>query len=156
MTYLALKLVLISSARKKQEACKRAIESYAKESTLKREFLQQDVLRKWTQPAINAFFRYCFSRHVILEMNTTINYVALSGSKESVNEAEIEYNREQVRQSEQARLAVIAQDIVWAYQVDEKNWEKYPRELNVRIEDAHASKMTSVSASVSRIILMSN
>ena len=94
MAYLELKLVLISSARNKQEECKRAIESHVKESTLKREFVQQDVLRKWTQPAINAFYRYCFNRRVIVEMDTLINYLGLFGSKEYVTEAENEYNRE--------------------------------------------------------------
>ena len=156
MTYLALKLVLISSARNKQEGCKRAIESYVKESTMKREFFQQDVLKKWTQPAIYGFYRYCVNRRVILEMDTTINYFALSGSTQSVSEAENEYNREQVRQSEQARLAVIARDIVWAYQVDEKNWEKYSCELNARIEDAHASEVKSVSAGMFQIASVSN
>ena len=53
-----------------------------------------------------------------------------------------------MRQSEQTRLAVIARDIIWAYQIDEKNWEKYSREVKIRIEDAHASKLTKVSTNV--------
>lgn len=156
MTHLALKLVLISSARNKQEECKRAIESHVKESTLKREFLQQDVLRKWTRPAIDNFYRYCLNRRVIVEMNTIINYFALVGSKESVTEAENEYNREQVRQSEQARLAVIARDIIWTYRNNERNWEMYSRELNAQIEDAHASRLAKVSANELRILRVIN
>jgi hypothetical protein len=143
--YLVLNLVLISWSRDNQKECKRAIESYVKESTLKREFFQQDVLRKWTQSAIDVFYQYCFIRHVIPEMDTNRNYLSLSGSKDSVKEAENEYYREQIRQSERARLTMAAQDIVWAYEVDENEWEKYSRELNARIEDAYSSGVSKVS-----------
>jgi hypothetical protein len=103
------------------------------------------VLRRWTQPAINDFYKFCFSRQVILDMNITIGYLKLFGSKESVIQAELEYYREQKEQSEQARLAVIARDIIWAYKVDDNTSEKYLPELNARIEDAYSSKVPLVS-----------
>lgn len=78
-------------------------------------------------------------------MDTTINYVSLSGSKESVTEADNEYNREQVRQTKQAPLAIIARETVWAYQTIENKWRKYSRQLNARIEDAHLSRLARVS-----------
>lgn len=56
-------------------------------------------------------------------MDITKGYLLLSGPKESVREAEIVYNREQTNQSEQARLAVIARDIIWAYQTSVNSWE---------------------------------
>ena len=154
--HLALKLVLISSSRRKQEECKRAIETHVKESTMTRKLLHHDVLRKWTQPAINNFYRYCFDRRVMVEMDTIINQIQLSGSKESVSEAENEYNREQVRQREQAHLAIIARDIIWAYQVDRKHWEKYSGELNAHIEDAFASRLAKVSTNVFWILRVFN
>ncbi len=112
---------------------------------LVQELLQQDVLKKWTQPAINEFYKFCFDRHVILDMNITIGYLKLFGSKESVTQVEVEYYRIQTKQSEQARLSGIARNIIWAYKVDDNRSEKYPPELNARIEDAHSSNVPSVS-----------
>ena len=70
----------------------------------------------------------------------------LSGLKESVNEFEKEYYRVQVKQSEQARLMVIARNIIWAYQIDLNTSEKYSPELNSHIEDAFSSKNPSVNS----------
>ena len=86
-------------------------------------------------------------------MDTVINYLALSGFKESVTKVEQEYHREQAKQSEKARLSVIAQDIFWTYQVDHRNWEKYSRELNARIEDAHRSQASQVRFSMLRCMI---
>ncbi|CAF2651673.1 unnamed protein product [Rotaria sp. Silwood2] len=132
---------IISNSTDKQEECKKALNSHVNKSILVREHCQQHVLKKWTQPAINAFYKYCFHQHVVLDMNILIGYCKLSGSKESVTEAENEYYREQTKQSEQARLMAIARDIIWAFEKDDKNWEKYVPELNALIEDAFISKL---------------
>lgn len=78
-------------------------------------------------------------------MNICIGYLKLYGSKDAVKEAELNYQREQTKQSEQARLAVIARNIIWAYKTDDIRWEKYSPEVNARIEDQYSSKISSVS-----------
>ncbi|CAF5143445.1 unnamed protein product, partial [Rotaria magnacalcarata] len=35
----------------------------------------------------------------------------------------------------------IARDIIWAFEKDDKNWEKYVPELNALIEDAYTSQL---------------
>jgi hypothetical protein len=138
-------MTIISSSIQKQEECKNAVSDHVKKSTAVCELLQQGVLKKWTQPALNTFYKFCLNMNVVLEMNINIGYLKLFGSKESVKEAENEYLREQVKQSEQARLTVIARNIIWAYKVDENHWEKYLPELNAHIEDQHLSKIPTVS-----------
>jgi len=130
---------------KKQDECKKALNNYVQKTIDVREHLQQSPLKKWTQPAINAFYRFCLRRYVILDMNINIGYMKLYGSKESVTEAENEYYREQTKQSEQARLEAIARNIIWAYKINDNNWEKYSPELNAHIEDAYSSQVPSVS-----------
>lgn len=132
------------------------LNDYAKNSVSSRELLQQDVLRKWTQPAINEFYRYCFNQHVTVDMNITIGYLKLFGSKEAVIEAENNYYREQIKQSEQARLAAIARNIIWAYKINDNTSEKYSPELNARIEDAYSSKVSSVSIGITTLFLQEN
>lgn len=129
----------------KQEQCQKEINDYVEKSILEKEHLQQDVLKKWTQPAINGFYQFSFNRNVLIDMQIQIGYMKLSGLKESVNEVENEYYRIQVKQSEQARLAAIARDIIWAYQIDPNTSEKYSAELNAHIEDAYSSKNPSVN-----------
>lgn len=128
----------------RQEQCQKEIHDYVQTSVLEKEHLQQDVLKKWTQPVINELYRFSFNRKVLIDMQIQIGYMKLSGLKESVNEVENEYYRTQVKQSEQARLAAIARNIIWAYQIDPNTSEKYPPELNERIEDAYSSKNHSV------------
>ena len=129
----------------KQEQCQKEINDYVQKSVLVKEHFQQDVLKKWTQPAINGFYQFSFTRSVLIDMQIQIGYMKLSGLKESVNEVENEYYRIQVKQSEQARLAAIARNIIWAYQIDSNTSEKYTPELNTRIEDAYSSKNLSVN-----------
>jgi hypothetical protein len=143
--YLALTITIISSNTEKQEECKKTLNDYVQKSVLVRELLQQDGLKRWTQPAINAFYQFCLSQRAVLDMNITIGYFKLFGSKESVMQAENEYHREQAKQSEQARLAAVARDIIWAYKIDDNTSEKYSPQLNARIEDAYSSKVPSVS-----------
>ncbi|CAF0990647.1 unnamed protein product [Rotaria sordida] len=140
-SFTKLKITILSNNIEKQEECKKALNYYVQQSISVREHFKQDLLKKWTQLAINTFYRYCFDRHVIPNMDILTGYLKLFGSKESVTEAENEYYREQVKQSEQARLITIAQDIIWAFKIDDKNWEKYPPELNAHIEDAYLTKL---------------
>lgn len=138
-------MTIISSDVEKQGQYKKALDDYTQNSTLSLDFQKQDVLKKWTQPAINEFYKFCFDRNVLVDMSITDGYLKLLGSKESVREAESEYLREQTKQSERVRLAAIARDTVWAYKVDDNIPEKYPPELNARIEDAFVSKLPTVS-----------
>ena len=149
MTFLidiALTMTIISSNTEKQKECKEVLSDYIQKSTSLLEFCEQDVLKKWTQPAINLFYKFCLDRQVVVDMNITNGYLKLFGSKESVTQSENEYHRIQTKQSEQARLAVIARDIVWAYKIDDNTSEKYSSELNARIEDAYSSKLPLVSS----------
>jgi hypothetical protein len=130
---------------KKQDECKKALDDYVQKKIDVREYFQELRLKKWTQPAINAFYRFCLGRSVILDMDINIGYMKLYGSKKSVMEAENEYLREQAKQSEQARLEAIARNIIWAYKIKDNNWEKYSAELNAHIEDAYSSQVPSVS-----------
>ncbi len=143
--YLALTITIISSNTEKQEECKKALSDYVQKSVKIFELLQEDVLRKWIQPAINEFYKLCLNHSLVIDMNITIGYLKLYGSKEIVREAENEYNRVKAAQSEQARLAAIARNIIWAYKIDNNTSEKYSPELNARIEDAYSSKISSVS-----------
>ena len=118
---------------------------YVENSVSVCELDQQAGLKKWMQPAINEFFKYCFHRSVIPDMNVLIGFVKLSGPKQAVIEAENQYFREQAKQIEQAHLAVIARDIVWAYTKDNCNWVKYSLELNAHIEDEYVLERPTVS-----------
>ncbi|CAF0757202.1 unnamed protein product [Rotaria sp. Silwood1] len=140
-SFTKLKITITSNSVEKQEKCKKALNNYIQQSISVREHLNQHVLKKWTQPAINAFYKYCLDRYVVPNMDILIGYFKIFGSKESVTEAENEYYREQVKQSEQARLNAIARDIIWAFKIDDKNWIKYAPELNAHIEDAYSSKL---------------
>ncbi|CAF1359679.1 unnamed protein product [Adineta steineri] len=140
-----LKLTIISSSITKQEECKKALNNHIQKSIAVREYLQQTALKIWTQPTINKFYKFCFNQHVVLDMNIQIGYLKLFGSEQSVIEADNEYHKEQAQQSEQARLAVIARDVIWAYKINDNNWEKYSSELNIRIEDEYSSKRSTVS-----------
>ncbi|CAF4582373.1 unnamed protein product, partial [Rotaria sp. Silwood2] len=77
-----------------------------------REPLNEHIFKKWAQPAINAFYKYYLYQLVVPNMDILIGYFKLFDSKESVTQAENEYYREQVKQSEQAHLTVIARDII--------------------------------------------
>ncbi|CAF1430186.1 unnamed protein product, partial [Adineta steineri] len=140
-----LKLTIISSSVTKQEECKKALNNHIQKSIAVREYLQQTALKIWTQPTINIFYKFCFNRHVVLDMNIQIGYLKLFGSEQLVIEADNEYHKEQAQQSEQARLAVIARDVIWAYKINDNNWEKYSSELNIRIEDEYSSKRSTFS-----------
>jgi hypothetical protein len=142
---LALTLTILSSNTKKQEECKKALNEYVQKSVLVREHPKQEVLKRWTQPAINGFYRFCVDRHVMVDMDINLCYLKLSGSEKSVTDAEKEYYRERAEQSEQARLAAIARNIIWAYKINHNSWGKYSIELNARIEDAHLLKEPTVS-----------
>ena len=142
---LALTITIISASAEKQEECKKALNDYVQKSALVCELLQQTALKKWTQPAINTFYSLCLEQGVIVDMNINIGYVKFFGSKESVTQIENMYHREQTKQSERARLAVIARDIIWAYKIADNSWDKYSPELNASIEDAHSSHIPSVS-----------
>jgi hypothetical protein len=141
-------MTIISSSAEMQEECKKALNNHVQQSILTLELLQQDVLKKWTQPAINAFYKYCLDRYVIPDMDIVIGYFKLVGPKDAVRESENEYYREQTKQSEQARLIAIARNIIWAYKSNSSNFEKYSPELNARIEDAFNSRILSVSIDI--------
>ncbi|CAF1357967.1 unnamed protein product [Rotaria magnacalcarata] len=138
---LALTITIISNTKEKQEECRMALENYVKKSISVSEQHDLSGLKKWTQPTIDSFYMYCFQRLVIPEMDIHTGYCKLFGSKESVREAENEYYRQQTKQSEHARLMVVARDVIWAFKKDENDWEKFPSELNARIEDAFISKL---------------
>lgn len=141
-----MKITVKSSSIEKQEQCRKDIDDHVQKSTSATEYLQQDVLKKWTQPALNELFQFSFKQNVLIDMNIQIGYMKFSGSKESVSEVEKEYYRIQANQSEQARLSAIARNIIWAYQIDLNTSEKYPPELNARIEDAFSSRNPSVKS----------
>jgi hypothetical protein len=143
-------MTILSSDTKKQEKCKKALTDYVEQSVATVELGQEDVLKKWTQPTINSFYKDCLKRHVLVELNIIMGSVKLSGPKDDVAIAEKEYYRIRGEQSEQARLALIARDIIWAYQVDTIKWDKYTPQLNARIEDASISKLPSVSVNFVR------
>lgn len=145
MYFLALSISIVSSSKENQENCKNALATYVEDSISVSEKLNQDVLKKWTQPAITEFYYYCYHQHVVCDMNIVIGYIKLFGAKEGVRQVEMRYYQEQARQSEQARLAVIARDIIWAVKTDDTHWGKYVPELNARIEDAHSSKLPKVN-----------
>ena len=134
-----------SSNENNQRECIEALHNHITNSTRTYEAYQQTALKKWTQPALNKFFRFCQKSHVVIDVDMKIGYLRLYGSKEAVREAESEYLRQQVKQSEQARLAVIARDIIWAYKIGDNQWEKYSSEINALIEDQYTSKLQSVS-----------
>ncbi|CAF2131733.1 unnamed protein product [Rotaria magnacalcarata] len=140
-SFTTLTITIISNSLDKQEECKKALNNHVRTSISVREHYKQHVLKKWTQPAINAFYKFCFHQQVVPDMSIVIGCVKLFGSKESVTEVENEYYREQAKQSEQARLMAIARDIIWAFEKDDKNWEKYVPELNALIEDAYTSQL---------------
>ncbi|CAF3851388.1 unnamed protein product [Rotaria sordida] len=140
-SFTKLTITILSNSIEKQEECKTALNNYVQQSCSVIEHCNESALKKWTQPAINAFYKYCSHRLVVLDIKILIGYCKLFGSKESVREAEIEYYREQTKQSEQARLMAIARDIIWAFKKDNKSWEKYAPKLNAQIEDAFTSKL---------------
>ena len=115
------------------------------------ELLQQDTLKKWTQPVIDEFYTFCAKRQVLIDMNIIIGFLKFSGSKEAVSQVETEYHKQQAKQIEQAHFAAITRDVVWAYKIDEKTSEKYSADLNGRIEAAHLSKVLTVRLSLSEI-----
>ncbi|CAF5163526.1 unnamed protein product, partial [Rotaria magnacalcarata] len=118
-SFTTLTITIISNSLDKQEECKKALNNHVRTSISVREHYKQHVLKKWTQPAINAFYKFCFHQQVVPDMSIVIGYVKLYGSKESVTEVENEYYREQAKQSEQARLMAIARDIIWAFEKDD-------------------------------------
>jgi hypothetical protein len=140
-----LTITIISSNTEKQEECKKALSDYIQKSASILERSGEDVLRKWTQPAINEFYKLCLNQSLVIDMGITIGYLKLFGSKESVIEAKNEYIRIKAEQSEQARLIAVARNIIWAYKIDDNTSEKYSPTLNARIEDAYSSKVLSVS-----------
>ncbi|CAF1094066.1 unnamed protein product [Rotaria sordida] len=126
---------------KKQEKCRKALKDYVQKSISVSEQHGLSGLKKWTQPTIDSFYIYCFQRLVVPEMDIHTGYCKLFGSKESVREAENEYYRQQTKQSEHARLMIVARDVIWAFKKDDNNWEKFSSELNAHIEDAFISKL---------------
>ncbi|CAF1230748.1 unnamed protein product [Adineta ricciae] len=138
-----LTLTIHSSNENNQRECIEALHTHVTNSTRTYEVYQQTALKKWTQPALNKFFRFCQKSHVVIDVDMKIGYLRLYGSKEAVREAESEYLRQQVKQSEEARLAVIARDIIWAYKIGENQWEKYSSDINALIEDQYTSKLQS-------------
>jgi hypothetical protein len=135
----------VSPNTEKQEECKKALSDHVQKSAGILELQQEDVLRKWTQPAINEFYKLCVNQSLLIDMNILIGYLKLFGSKELVKEAKHVYTEIKAKQSEQARLIAVARDIVWAHKIDENTSEKYLPALNARIEDAFSSKVPSVS-----------
>ncbi|CAF4464247.1 unnamed protein product [Rotaria socialis] len=143
--FSTLKITIMSSSIEKQEECKKALNEYVKKSIFTCVPKHQQVLKRWTQPAINAFYKYCFDRNVVPDINIVVGSCKLFGLKAAVGDAENEYYREHIKQSEQARLIAIARDIIWAFQIDDNTWIKYKSELNALIEDAYSSKSLTVS-----------
>ncbi|CAF3880404.1 unnamed protein product [Rotaria sp. Silwood1] len=143
-----LEITILSSNREKQEECKKALNDHVQKSILVRKMLQQHVLKRWTQPAITDFYKYCLDRHVIPDIDILMGHVKLSGPKEATKECEIEYYREQTKQSEQARLLAIARNIIWAYKLNDTNTEKYSLKFNAHIEESFSSGVPSVSADI--------
>ncbi|UJR25097.1 hypothetical protein I4U23_006458 [Adineta vaga] len=138
-----LLLIIISSNEQKQRECLEALNNYVQKSIAVSELLQQTALKKWSQPALNKFYRLCRHHQVVIDINLQIGYLKLYGSKEAVRDAENAFLNEQIFQSEQARLAAIARDIIWAYEIEKNKWEKYPPEVNALIEDQYSSKISS-------------
>ncbi|CAF3244916.1 unnamed protein product [Rotaria socialis] len=145
--FSTLKITIMSSSIEKQEECKKALNEYVKKSIFTCVPKHQQVLKRWTQPAINAFYKYCFDRNVVPDINIVVGSCKLFGLKAAVGDAENEYYREHIKQSEQARLIAIARDIIWAFQIDDNTWIKYKSELNALIEDAYSSKSLTFSYS---------
>ncbi|CAF3834464.1 unnamed protein product [Rotaria sp. Silwood1] len=139
--FTTLTIIIVSNIIEKQEECKKALEDYVHKSISVSEQHDLSGLKKWTQPTIDSFYMYCLQRLVVPEMDIHTGYCKLFGSKESVRETENEYYRQQTKQSEHARLMVVARDIIWAFKKNENNWEKFPSELNAHIEDAFISKL---------------
>ncbi|CAF1684845.1 unnamed protein product [Rotaria sp. Silwood1] len=146
--YLPLEITILSSNREKQEECKKALNDHVQKSILVWKMLQQDILKRWTQPAITDFYKYCLDRHVIPDIDIPMGHVKLSGPKEATKECEIEYYREQTKQSEQARLLAIARNIIWAYKLNDTNTEKYSLKFNAHIEESFSSGVPSVRADI--------
>jgi hypothetical protein len=110
-----------------------------------REHIEQHELKKWSQPIINAFYKFCLNQYVLPEMNINTGYIKLSGPKESVTLAENEFLRITSIQTRQAHVIEISRYVMWTFQTNDANWEKYTPDLNARIEDAYKSNCLTVS-----------
>ncbi|CAF2899647.1 unnamed protein product [Rotaria sp. Silwood2] len=116
MLYAAVKTIIFEVFQAKLKSLQRG-HAETKDTQIQysftiREPLNEHIFKKWAQPAINAFYKYYLYQLVVPNMDILIGYFKLFDSKESVTQAENEYYREQVKQSEQAHLTVIARDII--------------------------------------------
>jgi hypothetical protein len=128
-----------------QDQCKKAIYSHVAHLVLSREYLNETDLKKWNQPAINDFYHFCHERGVLVDMNLNEGYLRLSGLKEIVQTAEMEYKDQKLKISEKSRLANLTRNVFWAHSSDGKIWVKYSNTINTCIEDAYSSQLPTVS-----------
>ncbi len=101
-------------------------------------------LHTWNQATIDSYYRYCYEKQVLPEVNSSNDKLKLSGPKEEVKATQIEFYRLKSIKAEEARILSYAHIAVWMFETRNNNFEKYSLNLNAVIEIAFTNHQESV------------
>jgi len=123
--------------------CRKAIQDHVNKCVLTVD-CDDFPLHTWNQATIDSFYRYCFERQVLPEVNSSNGKIKLSGPKEQVNATQIEFYRIKGIKAEEALISSYARIAIWMFETSNETYEKYSLKLNAQIEIAFANNNTSV------------
>jgi len=101
-------------------------------------------LHTWNQATIDSFYRYCFERQVLPELNSSNDKFKLSGPKEQVIATQTEFYRLKSIKAEEARISSYARLAVWMFEASHETFEKYSLKLNALLETTFINNNKSV------------
>jgi hypothetical protein len=139
---IAVRVTLIGKEENLQQ-CWKATKSHIDGCVLTQE-CDELPLHIWNQTSIYNFYKYCVSRRVLPQFDSTNQKLTLLGGKDDVGEATLEFYRMKCRISEEESYASYDRIAVWVYETRPDNVEKYSLKLNALIESAYSQKKDEV------------